>query len=134
MAHTVVDRMAHLRREALPNETGGVLIGTFDTVRRIAYVSWALPSPPDSEEWPNLYIRGKAGLKQTVEECARASGHHLEYVGEWHSHPGSANPSDIDQAALGKLGALMGRDDLPGLMVIIGEQHAHRIVVSSRAG
>ena len=51
-------KLSSLREPKLPNETGGVLLGSFDVERRILYIADALPSPPDSEEWPTLYIRG----------------------------------------------------------------------------
>jgi hypothetical protein len=49
---TVLNAMRRYREERLPRETGGVLVGNFDTYRRICSVVTAMPSPPDSEEWP----------------------------------------------------------------------------------
>lgn len=54
----LLERLAALRREKLPSETGGVLVGAFDLTRRIVYAIDTVPSPPDSREWPMLYIRG----------------------------------------------------------------------------
>jgi len=42
--------MHKFRYAKLPNETGGVLMGTFDTSEKIIYVVLVLPSPPDSIE------------------------------------------------------------------------------------
>lgn len=131
LAHTVLDRMHRIRERALPNETGGVLVGSYDTARRIAYVCGLVPSPPDSKERPALYIRGKAGLERAVEQLARASGNHLEYVGEWHTHPGSVDPSGDDRTVLGWLAGLMGGGGLPGIMVIVGGKGRHRVLAES---
>ena len=60
--NAVVDTLSSLRKSKLPNETGGVLLGSFDMERHIVYIVDVLPSPPDSEEWPTLYIRGCQGL------------------------------------------------------------------------
>lgn len=60
---SVHEAVANYRKQRLPNETGGVLLGSFDLARRIVLVSLALPSPEDSKEWPTVYIRGSAGLQ-----------------------------------------------------------------------
>ena len=56
-------RLCSLRASKLPNETGGVLIGSYDLPSKTVYVVDTIPSPPDSEEWPTLYIRGSEGLR-----------------------------------------------------------------------
>ena len=98
----VQETVANYRQERLPNETGGVLLGTFDMSRRVALVSVALPSPGDSKEWPTVYIRGSAGLRGAVSRAEMATGGGLEYLGEWHSHPRGANAvaSKEDRKAL----------------------------------
>ncbi|MGD9724440.1 MAG: Mov34/MPN/PAD-1 family protein [Pirellulales bacterium] len=112
-----------LRLEKLPNETGGVLIGSFDLDRRIAYVVDVLPSPPDSQEWPTLYIRGSRGLKARVKQIVAATDGALHYVGEWHSHPAgfSTAPSDDDLKVFAWLTERMDSDGLPALMMIVGD-------------
>lgn len=115
--------LAELRHERLPRETGGVLIGSFDMDRRIVYVLDVIPSPPDSEEWPTMYIRGSKGLTRRVTEIQDATDHMLQYVGEWHSHPdgfGTA-PSSDDLKVLGWLAEIMDLDGLPGIMGIVGD-------------
>jgi integrative and conjugative element protein (TIGR02256 family) len=112
-----------LRRRKLPKETGGVLIGSFDLERKVVYVVDALPSPPDSEEWPTLYIRGCRGLKRRVDEIARLTDGALQYVGEWHSHPDhcSTAPSREDFDVFAWLTEIVGMEGLPGVMVIAGQ-------------
>lgn len=117
------DLMRYYRRRRLPNETGGVLLGKFDIDRRVLYVASALPSPPDSVEWPNVYIRGVEGLRAKVELVNRITGGELSYVGEWHSHPdGHGNdPSDDDRVAHRTMVEEMGKAGLPGVVFIQGE-------------
>ena len=115
-------KMAHVRTARLPNETGGVLLGAFDLERKIVYVADALPSPPDSVEWPILYIRGARGLGEQIEEVRGVTNRMLEYVGEWHSYPGkSCQPSDDDRTAFAWLSEAMDQEGLPALMLIVGE-------------
>ena len=83
----LLQRLRRQRAERLPNETGGVLMGSFDAQRRIVHVVDMVPSPPDSEEWPTLYIRGAEGLADRVRQIQASTLHRLRYVGEWHSHP-----------------------------------------------
>ena len=80
-AHRALRRLADLRASKLPNETGGVLIGVYDLQRRSTYVVDTVPSPPDSGEWPTLYIRGSDGLMARIQELSEYSGSQLEYVG-----------------------------------------------------
>ncbi len=119
----LLEQLRRQREAKLPNETGGVLIGAFDPRRRRVYVVLSLPSPPDSVEWPTLYIRGCQGLKQRVEEIGAITAGQLGYVGEWHSHPRghSCTPSSDDQLVLRWLADERAVDGLPGLMVIVGE-------------
>ncbi len=115
-------RMAALRAGRLPNETGGVLIGAYDIGRRVLYAVDTVPSPPDSKEWPTLYIRGCEGLAARVEEIGRATGGQLEYVGEWHSHPDGCpcEPSADDLVVFAWLADKMADAGLPTLMAIAG--------------
>ena len=94
----VLRKLYSLREAALPNETGGVLLGYADHLHNVLYVVDTIPSPPDSEEWPNSYIRGSAGLKTAVDDITRRTANVVGYLGEWHSHPDGASctPSQHD--------------------------------------
>ena len=120
----VLNQLAKQRIDKLPNETGGVLIGSYDLSQKIIYTVDVLPSPPDSEEWPTLYIRGSKGLAKEVARVTKLSGEQLEYVGEWHSHPNrcSCNPSSDDRKVFEWLTVNMSDAGLPALMVIVGEK------------
>jgi hypothetical protein len=120
----LLNRLSSLRAERLPNETGGVFIGTFDLEREIVYVVDTLPSPPDSTEWPVLYIRGCRGLPQRLQQIDDATIGMLHYVGEWHSHPNgcSTKPSGDDRKVFQWLLEHMQMDGLPPTMAIVGER------------
>lgn len=118
------DKVMRMRGDALPNETGGILVGAFDTERHIIYVVDTVPSPTDSEEQPTLYIRGCRGLTEAIEKIQSVTSHELCYIGEWHSHPRghSVVPSTDDRLVLSWLGQEMAGDSLPGLMMIAGDE------------
>lgn len=119
----LMNKVMHAREAKLPNETGGVLIGSFDMQRKIIYVVDVLPSPPDSKEWPTVYIRGCHGLSDAVESVKRVTAGMLQYVGEWHSHPKgcSSRPSQDDRRAFSWLVEHMVTTGLAALMLIVGE-------------
>jgi hypothetical protein len=118
-----VNRLAELRTQKLPSETGGVLIGGYDLSRKIVYVVDTIPSPPDSKEWPTLYIRGSKGLAKEIERITAVTDGQLEYVGEWHSHPDGSPclPSEDDLKVFAWLTENMDDAGLPSLMGIAGE-------------
>lgn len=119
----LLQRLASLRESKLPNETGGVLIGHYDLNRQILYVVDTIPSPPDSAEWPTLYIRGSEGLLAEVQGASDRTGGQLEYVGEWHSHPDNCAilPSNDDLLVFAWLTEHLAVAGLPALMAIVGQ-------------
>ena len=119
----LLDTLARMRECRLPNETGGVLVGSRDRSRKILYLVDALPSPPDSEELKTSYIRGTKGLSEEVERIVRITSSNLDYIGEWHSHPDghSVEPSSSDKKLLNWIWAGMEKSGETGLMCIIGE-------------
>jgi len=119
-----LDKLHKIREAKSPNETGGVLVGSFDLNNRIVYIVDTVPSPPDSEEWPTLYIRGCQGLKKELDNIYEMTSGMLEYIGEWHSHPemSPTSPSDDDLEVFAWLTDLMDSDGLPALMMIVGQK------------
>ncbi len=115
------------------NKTGGVLIGSFDTARRVCSIVYLLPSSPDSKEWPTSYIRGCQGLQENVKRVQTQTLGQLTYVGEWHSHPRGAStmPSADDRKAYSWLVEHMNIDSLPAIMMIIGDGNDFTLVTTS---
>ena len=128
----LVDRISNLRLQRLPNETGGVLIGAFDLERRIVYVVDSLDSPPDSTEWPMLYIRGCKGLREQLQNIDRVTAGMLQYIGEWHSHPDGygTDSSTDDRKVFQWLSEHMQMDGLPPFMAIVGGENVNWFVGS----
>jgi proteasome lid subunit RPN8/RPN11 len=128
--------LRELRAAKLPNETGGILLGTVDVARRVVYVVDTIPSPPDSEEWPTLYIRGAAGLAVEVERIREATAGQLHYIGEWHSHPKGCPPlpSSDDMKVFAWITEVLDADDLPAVMMIAGDGGISTFVGSMPVG
>lgn len=115
-----LDQLSKLRKERLPNETGGAIVGIADFSREALHLAHALSEPEDSLRSPTRFERGVVGLAQSIDEVGRRSMHQVRYLGEWHSHPRYANarPSETDIAQLAYLGNELAADGLPGLMAI----------------
>lgn len=114
--------MKQRRKEKLPNETGGIILGSFDFERKIIYLVDIL-SPKDSLEYPTSYVRGCSNLKEELEEISFNTAGNIEYVGEWHSHPdgyGTVMSYD-DEKLLSYLHEQRLSGGYPGIVVIVGD-------------
>jgi hypothetical protein len=119
----LLTQLSDLRRSRLKNETGGILVGTYDMERRIIYIGDIIPSPKDSREYPTAYIRGISGVREQLDEYSRILGGTFTYIGEWHSHPDRAdtNRSPDDEILFDWLHGHMTKHGLPALMGIVGD-------------
>lgn len=118
----LLQKIKNRRKQKLPIETGGVLLGSYDMQRKIIYVVEALPAPPDSIENKTHFIRGNIGLKQAIAIVEKETLGNIHYVGEWHSHPQgySVSPSKDDKKLLTALAAEQYKDGNPALILIVG--------------
>ncbi|BDT72754.1 hypothetical protein os4_22990 [Comamonadaceae bacterium OS-4] len=116
-------KLKALREAALPNETGGVLLGYFDLPLKSVCIVDCLGAPMDSKASAVTFERGIEGLAKAVEEAARRTTGVVGYIGEWHSHPKghSASPSKDDLIQLAQLAVGMSEDGLPAVQLIVGE-------------
>jgi integrative and conjugative element protein (TIGR02256 family) len=118
------------RAAKVPSETGGVLLGVIDAQARKVHLVDALAAPPDSLETPCLFERGIAGLTDQVTTMMARTMDQVRYVGEWHSHPPrySVRPSGTDLLQLGWLAQVASMEEMPALMVIVGDQGLNFVV------
>ncbi|MEK4197970.1 Mov34/MPN/PAD-1 family protein [Cytobacillus sp. FSL K6-0265] len=73
---------------SFPNETGGILVGSYSEEFKCADVSGIIVAPPDSKSGPTWFSRGTNGVKG---ELDRLWFKKKFYIGEWHYHPGSSS-------------------------------------------
>lgn len=84
-----------------PYETGGILIGSYDTNLRLATVFTATRSTSDSKHNLMSFQRGVKGIINSIALAKRDISPNLHYLGEWHSHPSNLpTPSDVDLAQM----------------------------------
>ena len=109
------------REKALPNETGGVLIGAYDITRKRIYVVYQVRAPEDSISSPTSFIRGCANLPERLKYIHETTLDNLTYIGEWHSHPSVNTQRSADDVKLHKAIVGYNRENcLPGCMMILG--------------
>lgn len=120
----IINKLSALRKETLPNETGGILLGYFDTRRKRIYIVDGLEPPRDSKNSPTHFIRGFHGLSEKRGEILNRSANIVDFVGDWHSHPAGVDvkPSRDDLNLLKYNAQNMGRAGVPGVILIIGDK------------
>ncbi|MBT9391776.1 Mov34/MPN/PAD-1 family protein [Hymenobacter sp. NST-14] len=85
-----------------PVETGGVLLGYYDSRYHVATVVVATTPPTDSQHGRTHFVRGMHGLSEILID-ARKQTPPIFYLGEWHTHPGAsptASSIDVRQMAM----------------------------------
>jgi integrative and conjugative element protein (TIGR02256 family) len=130
ISEALLAEVTRTRIAALPNETGGVLIGSVDMERRFAYLVGHIPAPSDSKGWSTGYVRGSYGLQRAVATLCDNAGGHIKYIGEWHSHPDGAttDPSIDDKNAYRWFADALADESRPPIMLIVGK-HDVRCVI-----
>ena len=120
----IAAHLMEMRLGALPNETGGILLGYHDFNIGAIVIVDALSAPPDSFAGATVFERGTNGLANVVQDAATRTAGIVGYIGEWHSHPRghSANPSLYDLIQLKEITLGMHEDGLPALQLIVGEE------------
>lgn len=119
----VLQQLQLLRQKALPNETGGVLLGYYDFNIQAVVIVLGLPAPLDSKASPTSFERGIDSVAAAVKAASDRTAGIVRYVGEWHSHPPkhSASPSKDDLFQMINLTIKMDDEGLPAIQIIIGE-------------
>lgn len=115
-------KLKALRFAALPEETGGVVLGYVDHKTSTIAVVDVLPAPSDSIGDASGFDRGSEGLLDAVRAIAKRTANIVGYIGEWHSHPPLVRPepSTDDKRQLAYLVDALKRDGEPALLAIVG--------------
>ena len=101
--------------------TGGLLLGQFDSVCRIAWVSQATGLPRGSTADPLTIELNMDEVRDFLDDRSSRSGGMLTLIGFWHTHPGgSAAPSETDQTTMQELVASPEWPSSPALLLVLG--------------
>lgn len=86
---SIMQKFKHLLKENLPNETGGILMGSFNKKTKVVHIVDISDSPADSSKTPTSFKRGTDGIRDYIRSWSRPTNRHIGYIGEWHTHPGN---------------------------------------------
>ncbi|EKN4757176.1 TPA: Mov34/MPN/PAD-1 family protein [Yersinia enterocolitica] len=126
----LVNKLSDARIQALPNETGGAILGITDFKNRTIILVDVLPTPSDSHASPAHFVRGEDGQQKLLENAKRLTANVVDYVGEWHSHPQgySARASREDEKLIVTLHSKMSAEGLPVVMLILSDSDINIVV------
>lgn len=120
----VAAEIRRLASDALPNETGGVLLGYMSSngplITRCVHLPPTVPSPAG--------YTIEEGATSNALDAAREFEPSIGYVGEWHSHPSDQPASATDRQTMARLAA--GEDAARPVMIVacprVGRTHLLR--------
>jgi integrative and conjugative element protein (TIGR02256 family) len=99
--HTAVEQH-FLKLSPGPCEVGGWLLGYWTDDQEDVFVTHATPPGPRGLPW-GVRISGY-GHRERFDVAWTASGGHVTFLGDWHTHPGGeTTPSERDLRAMQKL-------------------------------
>jgi integrative and conjugative element protein (TIGR02256 family) len=126
----LAQKLKDTRLQALPNETGGTILGVTDFKNRTIILVDVLPAPVDSQSSPVYFVRGEAGQQDALEHVQQLTARVVDYVGDWHSHPTgySAQASSEDEKLINEQHKKMSADGLPVVMLIVSDNDINVVV------
>jgi molybdopterin/thiamine biosynthesis adenylyltransferase/proteasome lid subunit RPN8/RPN11 len=102
-------------------ETGGSLLGAFDTATGVLWIDEATPPPPDSVMSEIYFRHGTEGVADRITARVDATARVTSFVGMWHTHPqGDALPSELDKAGVAQLVVPLPNTPPRASMLILG--------------
>jgi hypothetical protein len=113
MSETAQRALRDAAHHALPNETGGVLLGCVIDERPVIAEVIEITDP---DATARCYTIPEGRVNDAVSE-AQARDPRLGYLGEWHSHPSGAGPSPLDLATM--LGAAQDSGTSDPILVLV---------------
>ncbi len=101
----VLETIRDEARRARYRETGGPLVGYISEDRALVVTHASGPGPRAQLRFSSVLIDG-VHAQTFCDAVHRESQGRLDYVGDWHRHPGwSLRPSDLDATAMRKIAA-----------------------------
>jgi integrative and conjugative element protein (TIGR02256 family) len=114
-----IARMISLCSAAIPNETGGIIVGFYSFSHDYGIVTGISSPPTDSRNGRIWFQRGLSGLQSWLERLWGTKRHY--YIGEWHFHPfAEPNPSKTDINQLEQISSSKSYRCPEPVLIIIG--------------
>lgn len=112
---------------AAPAETGGVLLGYLSEGIGGRVATHVIGPGPDAVHEEDCFVPDHEYQLEEIARLYEASGRHLEYLGDWHSHPSAEGYlSDKDLRTLERIAkSRTARVDCPVMLVMAGRNGWH---------
>jgi integrative and conjugative element protein (TIGR02256 family) len=123
---TVADAMVVEATVHAPRETGGVMLGVCSGGEM--WVQEVIGPGPAATHEPHRFVPDAAYQQERISEAYEASGRRVDYLGDWHSHPGmSVYLSETDVRTLREIAHHAPARQPQPLMVVLGHGDPWRI-------
>lgn len=99
LPHGIVQDILRICQAAGGIETGGIMLGQYNSEHTRAIVHNVTGPPPDSQHFFARFLRGVAGLQELLDHFWNKKEKRF-YLGEWHHHPlpiPDPSPDDLVQ-------------------------------------
>lgn len=128
-----VDKDLHNEfNQAVPNETGGLLIGKINQKAKIIYITDLVKAPLDSASSPCAFKMGIDDIPEEINRIYEITGGMLGYVGEWHTHPnGDFRLSSVDEHTKNLIKKRLDQIHLPTHIMIVTKKSLHSYIFGS---
>lgn len=114
-----IDRVRNLCIEADGVETGGILVGIYESASKARVIS-ATDPPRDSVQGPTMFHRGTEHVDEWLREARDRLG--VRYLGEWHYHPSdSAVASQPDRTEMNTIASNEDYHCPDPILLVVGE-------------
>ena len=122
LARDVIDRMEADANEHAPCETGGILLGYWGPSRKDAVATHFVGAGPNARRTEYWFAPDHEYQEAEVERLYHESGRVLNYLGDWHSHPGGGGSlSWRDRATLRRISRCgPARLEIPLMVIVAG--------------
>jgi proteasome lid subunit RPN8/RPN11 len=130
LSEDAAELLREAARSALPDETGGVLVGVSVDAR--PWVTEAVLVP--SEKSSPVYYELPGGARQAAVDEARVRDRRLGYIGEWHSHTYDIGPSELDRSTMARLAESDSDCQQPVLLIARRRADAHSLEAYQQVG
>lgn len=118
--NSVLSALERTAQHALPNETGGLLVGYRADNGEVVIQELVGPGPK-ARHSPVRFLPDHAWQCERLDAIYRDSNGRFVYIGDWHTHPrGIPEMSNLDRRTLRKIARHPGISSSPPVMLIGG--------------
>jgi len=123
IATSIIEKL-YTSLQKSPQETVGVIMGKINMKIKTIYVTYIIYALSDCIEDIDYCERGKKETKKEASKISDHTGKYIEWLGDWHTHPGHSTEMSIqDNTTFDKQAKIKAtHSKKPFLMIIVNKQ------------